>query len=400
MKANRPYHNEKGIALITSLLFMAIVSILGTTAYLTASNEMTISSNYRLAKKAFYDAEAGVNYTLAGIEAALADGSLNLTGDSVSVNYAAPSGFSFDTVTTLTRVSGTSNYQFQVTGNAAGGRCTLEVVIARDSVLQFGVFGDEEVDMKSNASVYSYDSRTTANPTPDDSTHEADVGSNEKVVVHNGTNIDGNVGLGAQEDGTDAVLDSTGTPTIYGSTQDLSRVDPDPMGAVGGSLAADFITYSASNDNASAGIAGDIISLGNGESLTLEAGNYYLTDITLHNGATLQIDAGLGPVNIYLTGGLEAKNGSSVNITGLPTEFTIFSNSTDKIVLKHGGTFKGTIYAPYAEIEMKNGSDAYGLLWGKTIDIKNSGEFYFDTALKEKWLANTVSVVSWKDTRY
>ena len=400
MKCHHPCRNEKGLVLVTSLLFMAIVSILGTSAYFSSSNELKISSNYRSAKQAFYDADAGVNYTLAGIESGLADSSLTLSGDTVTVNFTAPSGFSFNPVTTLTKVAGTTNYRFQVTGNAGSGNTTLDVVFMRDPALQYGVFGDEEVDMKSGGHTYSYDSDDTSNPTPSDTTHEGDVGSNEKVIVHNGTDIDGNIGLGEQADGTDGQLAASGTPIINGSTQDVSRVDPDPLGAVGGSLANDFTTYAASNDNAAAGIAGNTISLGNGDTLTLTAGNYYLTDITLNNGANLIIDPSSGPVNIYLTGGLEAKNGSDINISGVPTDFTIYSNSTDNIIFKHSSSFRGTVYAPYAGIEMKNSADAFGILWGKTVDIKNSGEFYFDTALKDKWLSNTVSAVSWKDTRY
>ena len=143
------------------------------------------------------------------------------------------------------------------------------------------------------------------------------------------------------------------------------------------------------------------ISLGNGDSMTLMAGDYYLTSITLNNGATLNIDSSLGEVNIYLTGKLEAKNGSNLNVDSgsAPTEFTIFSNSSQDIIFKHGSTFKGTVYAPYASIEMKNSADAYGMLWGNTVDIKNSGNFFFDVALKDKWSANTVSIASWQDLR-
>jgi len=400
--------NERGMVLVTSLLFLAILSVAGTTAYLTASNELTISGNYRVSRQAFYDADAGVAYVLAKIEEGLANNSLALSGSTVNVDYPAPSGagFSFDTVTTLTQVI--TGYRFQVTGNAGGGKTTLEVVFERDPAMQYGVFGDEAVDMKSSGHVYSYDSGTTPNPAASDTTHEGDVGSNKKVIVHNGTDIDGNIGLGEDAGGTDAVLAATGTPIIYGAPQDVSRVNPDPLGAVGGSLAATFTAVAASNDNASAGasagdtdtISGNTISLGNGDQITLTAGDYYLTDITLNNGSTLVVDTSGGPVNIYLSGALEAKNGSGINVSGVPTNFSIFSNSTSSIVFKHNSSFKGTVYAPYAGIEMKNGSDTFGILWGKTVDIKNSGEFFYDTALKDKWKANTVSVVSWRDTRY
>ncbi len=55
------------------------------------------------------------------------------------------------------------------------------------------------------------------------------------------------------------------------------------------------------------------------------------------------------------------------------------------------------VYAPYAPIEMKNSADTYGLIWGGSIDIKNSGQFYFDEALNNKFTSKRVVAVSWQD---
>lgn len=401
MKSHNPWHNEHGAVLVTSLIFIAILAVVGTSAYMTSSNELKISSNYRAARQAFYDADAGVNYAIARIEDDLTNGTLTLTIDEETVNYPAPTGFSFDTITTLTKQTGTNNYSFQSTGHSGNARCTIEVLFVRDPALEFGVFGEEEVDLKQNGHVYSYDSSETPNPTPGDSTGEGDVGSNEEVIVHNNTQIDGNVGLGEDGAGTEAVFTQTGIPDIAGDVVDVDRVDIDPLGAIGGSLANDFVTYSTSNDNAQAvpAIVGNVIDLGNGESMTLGKGDYYLTEINLHAGATLEIDASAGPVNIYLHGPLDAKNGSAINLNGNPPDFTIYCDTTDSFVFKHGSLFKGSIYAPYGHIEMKNSSDVYGMLWGNTVGIKNTGEFFFDSALLEKWPSDTVSIVSWREVR-
>jgi len=400
VKPAKEIGNELGVVLITSLLFMAILSVAGTTAYLVSSSEMTVSGNYKRSRQAFYDAEAGVNYVLAGVESGLADGTLVLSGSTVIVNFTAPGGFSFDPVTTFIKVS--NGYRFQVTGNAGGGRTTLEVIFDRDPSMPFGVFGDKKLDLKQDSYVASYDSASNPNPMFSDNTHDADVGSNEKVLVYNGTTIYGIVGLGEAVDGTDGVLAAAGVPLIEFGSKDVDRVDPDPLGAIGGNLAMSFATVSVSNDNDSASpvIAGNAISLGSGDTMTLAEGNYYLTDVTIGSGANLIIDASAGPVNIYLSGAFRADIGSNISITGLPADFTLFSNATDNIIFIHNGAFTGTVYAPYANIEMKNGSDVFGMLWGATVDIENGGYIYFDTALKNKWQNNTVSVVSWRDTRY
>ena len=396
--SNLIYNNEKGFVLPVGLMFLAIITLLGTTAVVVTTTDLKIGSNYRQSVQAFYDADAGGQYTISMIEDGLANDTLDLSGSSVTVNHTAPAGFSFDTITTLTQVGTTDNYSFQATGHSGNAGSTVELVFVRDPLFQYGAFGDEKLDMKSNGAVYSYDSSATPNPTPADSTGDGDVGSNGEIIVHNGTYIDGNVGLGDDDAGTEAVYTATGTPTVTGQAADVPRVDPDPLGVIGGDAAADFATYSATNDNTSAGIVGNVISLGNGDSLTLTAGNYYLTSIELKNGSTLSIDASLGEVNIYLTGGLDAKNGSSINLTGTPPDFTILSNSTtDKIDFKHSSTFKGMVYAPYASVVVKNSADIYGMIWANEVDIKNTGEVYFDTALKDKCPADTVTIVSWRE---
>jgi hypothetical protein len=61
MRFPKPYDNERGAApLITGLLFMAILAIMGTAAYLRSANELKISKNHMWAKEAYYAAEAGV----------------------------------------------------------------------------------------------------------------------------------------------------------------------------------------------------------------------------------------------------------------------------------------------------------------------------------------------------
>ncbi len=399
------YSNEKGIALVTALLFLIVLTILGTTAIVISSTDIKIGGNYKTTKQAFNDAEAGIQYAIKNIENGLSAKSLSLAGSSVPVSYTAPPGFSFDPITTLTQVGTTNKYSFQAVGRASNNaKATIQVVIKQNPFFNYGVFGDELVELKACGCIYSYDSRVTPNPAPPDTTGKADVGSNVAVQTYMDTYVDGDVALGNDGLGNEGVYTPNGVPIITGTAGlSVDRVDPDPLGAIGGDLATTFATVSVDNDNASAGITGDSINLGNGQAITLhgKAGgaNYYLTGVNLNNGATLNVDATLGPVNIYLTGSLDAKNGSAVNIAGSPPDFTIYSNSTDSIAFRHSSTFKGTVYAPYAPVEMKNGSDVYGLIWARTADIKNSGQFFFDMALKDKHLSSKVSILSWKEVR-
>ena len=52
--------NDKGLVLVVSLMMVAVILLLGTTAVLTTSTDMKISANYKTGNEAFYAAEAGL----------------------------------------------------------------------------------------------------------------------------------------------------------------------------------------------------------------------------------------------------------------------------------------------------------------------------------------------------
>ncbi|MCK9362206.1 MAG: PilX N-terminal domain-containing pilus assembly protein [Syntrophales bacterium] len=404
--------NEKGIVLVVVLLLIAVLALLGSTAVMTTTTDIKISSNYMQGEQAFYNADAGADLALRTI----GSGTAGIPpwpvagGTPTVVTLTVPSGFNFDSSVTVSAVTGMINtFKFSVHGVSGASDREIDVYFKRKSAIGFGAFADGSVDLKAASGIYSYDSRVTPNPNPADypanSTGNGDVGSNTEVRTYNGTYVGGDVGLGASTTGTDASLVSIGTPIITGTQGELvGRVDPDPLGALtaGGDLYTDFSTYSTANDNAvyGAGFTGTTINASGTVTLTGKAGgsNFYFTSIILKNGATLNINATAGPVNIYLAGNLEAKNGSNINVTGLPTSFSIFGSSvSSSIIFKHGSEFRGTVYAPNAAIEMKNSADTYGMIWGKTIDMKNSGQFFFDEAIKDKFLGNGVKPVAWRD---
>jgi len=328
------YNNEKGFVLPVGLMFLAIIAILGTTAVIITTTDLKIGSNYKASEQAFYDAEAGVQYVLKQLAIDLDDSDSDtvdlMTEDPpISLNYFTPSGFSFTTPTVLTSL-GSDHYSFKVTGHGPNNsEAVIEVVFSAEqkSIFDYGLFTNGLLDLKADAKIYSYDSRETPIPDPinfpdvifpDASTGEADIGSNTQINTKMDTYIDGNIGLGADSSGSDAIWTDTGTPTVTGTFDTIGRVDPDPLGANDSDPPSElynkFIDIIANNDNGTAGDGSPLegataIDLGNAETLTLTAGDYYITDIVLRNGSTLTIDASSGPVNIYLSGTLDAEEG-------------------------------------------------------------------------------------------
>lgn len=420
MKISIGKSDERGVALVISLMFIAILAMLGTTAYVMTSTDLKIGRNYQASAESFFDAEAGVNFAQAQIESGLSAGTVTLpttVGGTTTLSYTVPSGFSFS----LSPVTMVANNTYSLTSTGTGpdnSQAQIIIRYSRASAINFAAFGDKKLDTKNGGTTLSFDSGST-DPTKNDpsdasfqTTHEADVGSNDWLVTHNGANIDGSGVLGEKVDGSATTNSIHGGTTFYdASPVDLGRVDPDPLGVttVGGEF--NPATYAPPNNDNLTGITCHDASSNYdtvthkltvwsapGE-VTLVAGDYYFSEVELKNSAILNIDASGGEVRIFLTGPFNTKNSSIINIIGNSTDFSIFSNSTAKIDFKHGSEFKGFVYAPYADIDIKNSANAYGAIWGANVDIKNSGTLYFDSALKDKFMSKKLSKVSWREVR-
>lgn len=72
--------DEKGIALITALMVMVMLTILGLAAIMTSTTEMQIAGNEKTANRAFYAAEAGINEAIARFNLPTGDANL-ITAD-------------------------------------------------------------------------------------------------------------------------------------------------------------------------------------------------------------------------------------------------------------------------------------------------------------------------------
>jgi hypothetical protein len=404
-----PADSRAGTVLFLVLGMLALVSTLAASVFYMTRTDIQISGNYKTGSEAFHQAEAAVHYVKDLIEKDVVNDVLSWQAPTQSVSYTAPTGFSFDPVTALVQMPHSNTYLYTVTGRSLKSSSTIDVMVRRSPMLALGIFGNDEVDLKAYANIYSYNGNHIANPTPSDSDGHGDTASNGNFYIHMGTYLDGMLAIGEAPDGTEGVLQASGDPIVTGKMGlEVDYIEQDPMGALGGEIAAEIAAAATSNDNlaVSPPIAGPQydISLGNGDSMTLPSGTYYVKDITLMNGSTLDIDAGGGPVTIYLTGSgnsgaIEAKNGSTININADPGDFRIYSDTDESIVFKHGGHFKGYIYAPYADITIMNSADAYGLFWGNSVELKNSGDVYIDTSLTEERLSDDIDLVSWKLVR-
>ena len=428
MKTPKQIQNECGAALVISLIFIAILAMLGTTAVVLTTTDMQIGRNYNANTQGFYDANAGINFAVSQMESGLSNESFSLpsnVGGTSTLSYTTPSGFSFS-ISDITKISDIAYSFTSANSGPDSSSAPITVIFERDSPIKFAAFGDSKLDTKNGGNTLSYNSASsdaTANDPTHASfqtTHKADVGSNDWLVTHNGANIDGDGVFGEKDDGAPTTNGIHGGTNFYGAApRNAGRIDPDPMGINSGGE-YDPSSYSVSNDNGDNNLiepddalSGGSISLGNGDTLTLfgksGGSDFYLTSITLNNNSTLTIDATNGPVNLFLTGAFDAKNGATITVIKdytddsldeIPsydaTAFNVFSNSNNKIDLKHSSDFTGMIYAPFAPVDVKNSANMYGAVWADNVDIKNSGAIYFDAAIKDAYPSNDLTLISWQ----
>jgi hypothetical protein len=433
-KLGHLYGNQQGLTLVLTLLLLAVLTITGATAVIMTSSDVLLGGNYKQSQVAFYNAEAGVHYTLASLPNLIRHGTLALDGSRVTEDYgfAAPAGLTFQLATeaTFTRVAQTRQYVFQVTGRPRPNsplHTTVEVVIQRQSALPYGLFGDAQVDLPTAGAI------TGA------------VGSNGRVSIHAREApiaVDGDISLGADTAGQSAVLtfrrtaealDEGSTTVEVGDGHELSlrqvtHIHADPLNVE--ALVDDAnLHLIAGNDNANvAAITSyaltqgttltsgayylDVIALGHGQTLTLDARagdvTIYAQSLSLTDDAHLMIDAtGSGHVTLYLDGpGVfgtpDAALQPTLTILGPPSRFRLFSRSREPLSFYHHGDLKGLIYAPLAPVTVHNASArAVGLIWGKTILLPDAQPFTFETdiAVQDLFLAPDVAMVSWKDIR-
>ncbi len=199
---NKTSPSERGIALITVMLMMAVMTVLSITMFNTSTVESLISSNYRTSKEAFFDADAGVQYALAKINEDLENHDID---DIDPADYSPPSGFRFE-LSSLTQSGNT--YYFTSTGD--GSNNARAVIKAHFEV-------EERIDPAFGVGIVSEgDIRINGAPTINGSIH-----ANGNIVQNGEGAISGNISAVGNLDIDSAV---NGSQTPGAAYMDLPKI--------------------------------------------------------------------------------------------------------------------------------------------------------------------------------
>ena len=425
--------------MLACILFLALISIMATTAHIMSLNDLFISRNYQYEHKAFHNAEAGIHLGLKKLEASLENGlQLPDQGTMTIPGAVAPKRFSFE-VSDLS-VLGNNLYKFVSTGRAAGNaQSRIRINLKRKPAFTVGIFGNATIACQSHSQYYSYDSRLTENPSPTDATGQCHLAANRKIELAANTLINGNIYMG-KFNHADAECRASGTCIITGEQiKKAMHIREDPLCVNNAVFQPAFDVAMAANDNfdivpALAGV--DIENPGGDIQLAGKAGGstFYFEKIMLNTGDSLTLDARDGPIAVYLRGRLTAQGQARINLIDTsadhgitiyitensldeldsdetlfflhsdvgfgqncaPSDVALLSDSDAIFEFQNQSDVAGLFYVPNGTLKMKNQGRVLGVVWGRRVEIQAGAVFYFDTALTDRYLSAELAMTSWE----
>jgi hypothetical protein len=418
-----PGQNERGAALVISLMFLAIVAMLGTTAVVLTTTDIQIGANYKSSSVAFYSADSGVNYALSKIKAGLRanpqtfqlptvlwDPNNPTDPDSftalTSAAFAAPTGFSFSyEVPGVTMISD-NVFSFTTTGadlNDPQAQAFITANFSPGGAFNYGIFGDLGVTLSGNGKTDSYNSLDGPYTW---ATHNAqgDVGTN--AITVGAISLSGNAKIYG-----DAMVGAGGNPTTGITTTGHAQVV-----SPGQKLAADEAKAMTPITDPGGGFS-ETLSISH-TNKTFNSGTYELPNINISGSATATISgnvvfrvmgsiniSGNAPVNllpgasltIYASGSISITGNGNFNEFGLPRNLQIYGTATcTSISVSGNGDFYGAIYAPAANVAVSGNGDIYGSVIGRRINISGNGDVHYDESLQAEGPILSLKLVSWE----
>ncbi|QII13901.1 putative polygalacturonase [Candidatus Kuenenia stuttgartiensis] len=213
------HKNDKGIALITALILIAVLAIAGTVVVITTTTDITISSNYKSSTQAFYIAEAGFEHAKAVLKVTAFDDVLDGThgGSPGILNFGENVSFGNGTYT-VTVSDDSNDWDGDTTADSNG-----KVVITSTGTLSNG----SKHITEATVSKIHFDSYPAAITMIDNENGATD---NDRIVLGSGTDIDPVADNGSQIGNVVKDVFITGDDTLDGSANTGDGSGDDKLG--------------------------------------------------------------------------------------------------------------------------------------------------------------------------
>lgn len=290
-----------------------------------------------------------------------------------------------------------ATYSYTITGDLAGGyiiksvgkadqvQKTVSATLRLKGLFDNAIFVEQSIVMNNNNQIVGYNSDTGETDLKIQiGTHNTEPGS---IIFGSGT-IEGDVVVGIGGD-PETVVQSGGTITgvTYALSEEyeLPTIKPPTLTDMG---TIDVLSTTVLSP-ADSGRYTSITSL-NGEILEISGGDVVLHitgNINMDNFSEIRINDG-SSLTLYVDGNISCINGAGINNpSGNCSDFTLYGTGTGTepqvFELKNNSDVFGAIYAPNADIILKNNAVLHGSVTAKNFTIKNNGIFYYDAALSD-----------------
>ncbi len=365
------------VVLLLSMTSLALIRV-GTDARLR-----TVKSDLQTAAR--FAADAGIERTLYLMNEQLAAGTWVLDDVPTFTSQSLTAANADYTVTFTGNLS--SGYQITSVGHSHNQTKTVRATIALTSPIakDFAIFARDSIDLKSSSTVDGFNSDD-----PSDTDIPVKIGTlstnNGAIDINNNVTVDGDVYIVPDGD-PDTVIDAHSGADINGdifflpSYYSLPPISPPDYTASQGSISGNNITLNSSDS----GKYSDISISNNGTlSINGDLTLYVTGDIELKNNAEIEVKNN-STLILYFDGDIDAQNSSGFNNkTEIPTNLLIYGTGTNQeINLKNSADLYAVIYAPEVDMVVHNSVDAYGSFIVGDMELKNSGNIYYDKALKQ-----------------
>jgi hypothetical protein len=286
-------------------------------------------------------------------------------------------------------IEGNQNIGFLVTsvGQSAFASRTVYTRLGIES-MWFGIGVREYVDVLSKTIFDTI-------PAGGDFTIRTNSTEDKAVQLFPDTYVPGDIIIGPGGD-VDTVISTKKSSTIEGDTfaaaEEITFPEPvvPPLPYIGALPNADMADPNVIKLGSGDSGIYDSINLGQGKKLRITSGevNIYVTgEVRLHQGSELLImnNASKPSLNLYLGADMQADQGSIIitqDYIASGTRFKLYGLETcSSIILMNSGDLSAAIYAPSADVEIKNSGATVGAFTANSIVMKNSGSLVFDTRL-------------------
>lgn len=392
---------EQGYILVIGIVFMTCLLLLVLPFLLQLSTEYRLTNKYFQTSSALSLAEAGIERAIWEINKGnISDwnGDSSLRTLTISKFQAADGNIIGDIEIRIANPGG-ENPIIESTGSITGSDSIIYVKIARvvlergaSPLFDYGVFGNEGVDIDSNAVIDSYDSRLGGYGGTNVGS-EGNVGTNGTfygcIALSSNAKVFGNAVVGP---GSDPEIDiiTRSNSKIYGEKLSLSEEKAMPSISPPGGLPYMGSYYLEGKNigiiNQSGEYASFRLTSNSKVMITADVTLYITGEFSMSSNSQLEIvnDA---KVTIYLGGSFIQESNTEINNLSKKTNKLILVGTegfNGFMVWNSNSQFYGAVYVPNATVDFKSNSNFYGSVVGKKINsISSNAKIHFDKALAE-----------------